>query len=56
MAGVVWKGKLELTVGFETYVLDQPMHTTSITTARIGFRNVGTGELLAVFANAPTTF
>jgi transcriptional regulator with XRE-family HTH domain len=55
-AGVVLKGKLELTVESEVVVLG-PGDTYYFDNNRPHrFRNVGRGELLAVSANTPTTF
>lgn len=55
-AGVVLKGKLELTVDSEVYVLG-PGDAYYIDNSRPHrFRNVGKGELLAVSTNTPPTF
>jgi len=55
-AGVVLKGKLELTVDSEVYVLGPGDAYYFENNRPHRFRNVGSGELLAVSANTPTTF
>ena len=55
-AGVVLKGKLELTVDSEVYVLGPGDAYYFDNNRPHRFRNVGKGELLAVSANTPTTF
>jgi len=55
-AGVVLKGKLELTVDSEVHVLGPGDAYYFDNNRPHRFRNVGSGELLAVSANTPTTF
>jgi len=55
-AGVVLKGKLELTVESEVFVLGPGDAYYFDNNRPHRFRNVGSGELLAVSANTPTTF
>jgi len=55
-AGVVLKGKLELTVDSEIYVLGPGDAYYFDNNRPHRFRNVGSSELLAVSANSPTTF
>jgi mannose-6-phosphate isomerase-like protein (cupin superfamily) len=55
-AGVVLKGRLELTVDSEVYVLGPGDAYYFDNNRPHRFRNVGSGELLAVSASTPTTF
>lgn len=55
-AGVVLKGKLELTVDNEVYVLGPGDAYYFDNNRPHRFRNAGKGVLLAVSANTPTTF
>jgi transcriptional regulator with XRE-family HTH domain len=55
-AGVVLKGKLELTVESEVFVLGPGDAYYFDNNRPHRFRNAGRGELLAVSANTPTTF
>jgi transcriptional regulator with XRE-family HTH domain len=55
-AGVVLKGKLELTVDAEVYVLGPGDAYYFDNNRPHRFRNIGSSELLAVSANTPTTF
>ena len=55
-AGVVLKGKLELTVDNEVYILGPGDAYYFDNNRPHRFRNAGNGVLLAVSANTPTTF